>query len=168
MKITVDCIIRAQPTIRRMDVRHVGISNPHCFLDSVLVLSFCIKTLAAEIPVQQHTVIGLEQNTHRGTITHVRIEPNECNVLNHRGTHYASNFRLADGDLLLHAFAIVMINALVNQHIAKITLPVTHEVAVPEIVRKVAKPHIETFVWHMGCERLNSLNGRGWNRELSN
>src|SRR4051812_42384685 len=140
MEVTVDCVKRSQPTVGRMHIRDVVICDSHGFLDRILVLSLCIEPLTAKVILQERAIVRLKQDAHSGPVAHIRIEPNDGNVVNYRGAHHACDFSFADSDLLLEALTVVTINTLVDQHVAQITLPVAHEVAVPKIIWEIAEP----------------------------
>ncbi len=79
--------------------------------------------------------------------------------------HHAADLRFADGDLLLEPLAVVVVDALIDEHVAEIALPVAHEVAVPEVVWEVAETQIEAFMRNVRGKRLDrsgkSVGGRG-------
>ena len=120
-----------------------------------LCLPFGVLALAAEIVVQQRVVVGVEQNAHRGAVAHVGIEADDGDVVDDGRAHHAGDLRFADGDLLLEPLAVVVVDALVDEHVAEVALPMAHEVAEPEVVREVAEAHVEAFVRDVRGEGLD-------------
>ena len=75
--------------------------------------------------------------------------------LDHLRPHHAGHLRFADRQLGLHAIARCAIDAPQHDHVAQVVLPMAEEIAVPEVVRKVAEAQVETLRRHVGGERLD-------------
>ena len=155
MKVAVHGVIRPQAAVGSMYIRYVMAGNLDGFLFRVSVLALGVLALAAQVVAEQEVVVRLEQNAHGRPIAEIEIEADDGDVLDHGRPHHAGQLRLAHSDLLLEPFADVAIDAVHDQHVAQVALPVAHEVAEPEVVRKIAEPHVETFLRHMRSERFD-------------
>ena len=114
--------------------------------------------------LEQHVVVGVEQDAHRGAVAHVRVEADDGDVADDGRAHHAGDLRFADGDLLLEALAVVVVDALHDEHVAEVALPVAHEVAEPEVVREVAEAQVEALVRHVGGEGFDGSRAWRWRR----
>src|SRR4051794_36662372 len=101
------------------------------FFNSVCVLAFRLLALPAKVPLEQCGVVSLEQDAHRRAVAEISIETNEGDVIHNGRAHHTGDFCFADRDLLLESLADVAIDAFDDEHIAKIALPMAHEVAKP-------------------------------------
>ena len=110
---------------------------------------------------KQGVVVGVKQDAHCGAVAHVGVEADDGDVVNDGWPHHASNLGFADGDLLLETFAVIVIDAFVDEHVAEVALPMADEVAEPEVIRKVAEVHVEALVRDVRGEGLDVVGSAG-------